>query len=155
MVSKLWDACLNCSDKCCQWKIAYPLFVTKEEKEKLPEINSKPKYCGKGSCVYFTENELCGVHNNRPIDCRLYPFDILNLKGVLTWVIYDVNCPIFKNEQHNYKLYIHEHEKEIIPQFKEQLQEYSLFRLNEILTEHLFKVLRPMKLPTAVELRSI
>lgn len=38
---------------------------------------------------HFLEEGRCSIHNNRPIDCRLFPLDVKKLGGVLTWVIYE------------------------------------------------------------------
>jgi Fe-S-cluster containining protein len=34
-----------------------------------------------GTCVLQDEGGLCSVHRHRPLDCRLYPFDLSNRTG--------------------------------------------------------------------------
>jgi Fe-S-cluster containining protein len=48
-------------------------------------------------CPYWDENKGCGIYEERPIDCRLYPFDlhkIIEKNGVIEIEFYDqTDCP--------------------------------------------------------------
>ena len=54
----------------------------------LSEMRSR-----KGEC-FFYKNDRCTIYNNRPVDCRLFPFDILkNKENKLMLVWYSTTCP--------------------------------------------------------------
>ena len=36
---------------------------------------------------------LCSVHPRRPIECRLFPLDLLAVEGVVCWVVWHGACP--------------------------------------------------------------
>ncbi|MBD5470750.1 MAG: YkgJ family cysteine cluster protein [Lachnospiraceae bacterium] len=40
----------------------------------------------KNGCIFFVNNQ-CSIYNNRPIDCRLFPFDFKEINGEY-WLIY-------------------------------------------------------------------
>lgn len=47
---------------------------------------------------YFYKNNKCTIYNNRPLDCRLFPFDIRrNESGELILVYYTTVCPSLVN----------------------------------------------------------
>lgn len=87
MKKNLFEECFACEDRCCKKKIAYPLFLTSEEKTRFPKINSK------FPCKSYKEK--CNVYHNRPIDCRLFPFDIHKMDEKFYWIIWvDEKCKI-------------------------------------------------------------
>ena len=135
----IWKQCLICEDKCCRWDFSNQLFLTREEKEKFPKLNTQHP------CFYFSLENLCKIHSDRPFDCRLYPFDIIKIGDKLYWIFWELNCPILKNKK-NFEVYLQQHEKEIIPKFTEHLFNYAEFRLEELLTKYQFRVLREVKI---------
>lgn len=44
-----------------------------------------------GSCIFLVDG-LCSRYNNRPFECRIFPFDIQEIDGNLWWVLWNV-CP--------------------------------------------------------------
>jgi Fe-S-cluster containining protein len=43
-------------------------------------------------CVFWNENERkCSIYENRPFDCRVYPFDICLIDGKYYWIVYSCN----------------------------------------------------------------
>ena len=139
MQTNLWEECLYCKDKCCKWDIAFPLFVTSEERKKAPLINTRHP------CIFYDKNELCDIHKIRPFDCRFFPFDILKLNEKFFWIIWKFNCPILNKNKEEFEQYLEEHEKELIPKFIEYLDNYSKFRLKELLSKYQYEVLREVK----------
>ncbi len=135
----IWKDCLICKDKCCKWDIANPIFVTPQEKEKLVGVNTKHP------CFFFNQKELCDIHAIRPFDCRFFPFDILKINGKFFWITWKLNCSILSKNKIELETYLQEHEKEIIPRFKEYLSDYSEFRLKELLSKYHYEVLREIK----------
>ena len=117
---KLWERCLTCEDNCCHGHLSTTIFTTPEEKKNLPLINTNAPVC-----PYLDKNNLCGVHTLRPFDCRLFPFDLIKEGGKFYWVIWELNCPIIKNERHQFEEYLLEHETKLIPRFKNFLEEFN------------------------------
>ena len=134
MQNSLWKECLTCKDKCCKWHLAFPLFLTEEEKKQLPNTNKN------FPCVFFNQKELCDIHDKRPFDCRFFPFDIHKKDGKFFWIIWKVACPIL--EKQDYEPYLQEHEAGLIPKFKQYLDEYAKFRLEWFLKNFEYEVLR-------------
>jgi len=49
---------------------------------------------GANGCALY-ENGLCGVYAVRPLDCRLFPFDIIQKpSGQLVLIAYTALCPV-------------------------------------------------------------
>lgn len=65
------------------------IFATSEELSKLNvgEIHRMSN----GNCM-FLQNGACTTYKNRPIECRLYPFDILLVDNEYTWVLWNIAC---------------------------------------------------------------
>jgi Fe-S-cluster containining protein len=55
----------------------------------------------KGKC-YFYDSGRCSIYEDRPLDCRLFPFDIVQAEdGNFYWIVYNEFCP----ESFDYRLY--------------------------------------------------
>lgn len=89
MRPSIWKKCINCKVNCCkQEKISNNLFLTDEEKKRLIGINDN------FPCKFLSDKGLCKIHSQRPIDCRIFPFDIVEIKKEFFWAYYQTNCPI-------------------------------------------------------------
>lgn len=141
MKKDLWQVCLSCNEKCCG-DFAFPLFLTPEERKKHPNLNTK---C---PCVFFGRGGgLCEIHNTRPFDCRLFPFDIM-MKGIrFSWIIWEVNCPISRGKEDDFEKYLDDHEKNLIPRFIKHMANYAKFREEEMDNKFKYKILREVKIP--------
>lgn len=52
------------------------------------------KHVGHSGC-YFHKNGHCEIYPVRPLDCRLFPFDIIeDDEGELQWIVYTNLCPV-------------------------------------------------------------
>ncbi len=89
----------NC---CCDFgKIDAPV-ISELEKNKLEEISSIDNFCsscGDGiynlnlngnNCIFY--NEVCTIYDNRPLDCRLFPFDLKKIDEKYYLVLYHLEC---------------------------------------------------------------
>jgi len=48
-----------------------------------------------GSGCYFYKNGRCKIYPVRPLDCRFFPFDIIeDEEGILRWIVYTGLCPV-------------------------------------------------------------
>jgi Fe-S-cluster containining protein len=135
MKKNLWDECLSCDDKCCKWDFSSPLFITPEEEEKLSGINTNHP------CLFY-QNDLCAVHENRPTDCRLFPFDIIKEDNKFYWIVWKLNCSIANKDREDFEPLLQQHEKEIIPSFKKYIDKYAKFRFGELSNKHKYEILR-------------
>ena len=101
--------CGNCSHQNCCTNSAEPILFSHDLK-KLEAIGKKNdqylqeiKVDGKkvdaikkkkdsSICVFWDEEKKhCSVYENRPFDCRAYPFDILLIDGKYHWIVYSCN----------------------------------------------------------------
>ena len=52
------------------------------------------KHGGDGGCFFFKSGR-CGIYPVRPLDCRFFPFDIIeDNEDNLRWIIYTDLCPV-------------------------------------------------------------
>jgi Fe-S-cluster containining protein len=43
-------------------------------------------------CVFWDEKSMkCSIYDQRPFDCRAYPFDVLKIDGKYHWIVYSCN----------------------------------------------------------------
>lgn len=101
--------CGKCDHKNCCTNSAVPLVFLKDLEKikkkdldyvkhlKTVKINDVDVYAVKKKpnsteCVYW-DNDLagCTIYESRPIDCRLYPFDILHIENEYHWIVYSCN----------------------------------------------------------------
>ena len=80
-------ACLDCA-QCCEMP-----WVAEGEATTLPtETSAGVRFggsdCGRCSALH---GRLCSIYESRPLDCRLFPLDIVEHKGEYWWCIF-LNC---------------------------------------------------------------
>ena len=57
--------------------------------KKVPAVKKKNN---SNVCVFWDESKkMCSVYENRPFDCRAYPFDIMFIEGKYHWIVYSCN----------------------------------------------------------------
>lgn len=101
------NACVGKFDCCCNCEnIDMPILmpfeidaisrITKKNSSNFAEKKSNNLYQMKrkdskpsGPCCFFINNK-CSIYDNRPLDCRLFPFDFKEINGEY-WVIYYSN----------------------------------------------------------------
>lgn len=101
--------CDSCQHQGCCTNSSVPLVfsedlralssIKKSGKEYLQEITIKNKKVlavkkknNSNVCVFWDENKkICSVYENRPFDCRAYPFDIMFIEGKYHWIVYSCN----------------------------------------------------------------
>jgi drug/metabolite transporter (DMT)-like permease/Fe-S-cluster containining protein len=90
------------------------------EGKKIRTIRKKPN---SSLCTFWDEKKKkCGIYNNRPFDCIMYPFDIFSIHGKYHWGVYSYN------PQSNWQ-WTEEHLKmlENNPQFNEIMDNIEVF----------------------------
>lgn len=148
-MSELWEDCLKCKGVlCCNLDIAHPLFVTDEEMERI--MNLRPDKAGSFNkilpCPFLREDSLCTIHESKPVDCRLFPFDVIKVDGELYWIVWNFDCLVSKDEA-RFEEYLIDLEKRLIPGFNPHLDAYSAFRIEELSGKYRYRVLREVCLP--------
>lgn len=145
-MSELWRECLNCRDNCCHWDIASNIFITPEESERIGKLHpDKIKLFNKISpCPFLSEEGFCIIHDVKPVDCRLFPFDIIKIGDKFFWIVREMDCAILKSEE-KLKEYLKDFEENMIPCFMIHMEEYALFRLDELSRKYKFKILREVQ----------
>lgn len=103
------NLCGNCDHKNCCTNSAVPLVFSKDL-EKIKEqdseyvehlktikingtlVNAVKKKKDLTECVYWDADVGgCKIYESRPMDCRLYPFDILYVDDSYHWIVYSCN----------------------------------------------------------------
>lgn len=70
------------------------LFLSEKEKLLLGEDGFTGKEGAR--CEKLSEDNTCSIHPKRPLECRLFPLDIILQEGVPTWVLWTGHCPATK-----------------------------------------------------------
>lgn len=152
-MSQLWRECLDCKTTCCNHEVATRLFVTEKEFKSISDAcpdDMKLFNSGCLPCPFLTADQLCRIHTIKPIDCRLFPFDLITDGDKFFWVIREIDCQILKDED-MFEEYLGDFEENIIPGFEPHMEPYALFRFDELAEMSNFRVLREVKLKKSLE----
>jgi len=76
------QSCLTCG-WCCQGE---NIFLSADERKRLG-IN-RVKRTEDGSCQFY-KNNRCSIYRSRPIECHIFPLDIVEIKGKPNWVLWE------------------------------------------------------------------
>jgi hypothetical protein len=103
------DLCDSCNHQGCCTNSAVPLvfsndyenlkLIGKANKKFVKEIDINGKKIKaikkkKNShiCIFWDETKNnCSIYENRPFDCKAYPFDIYYMDGKYRWIVYSCN----------------------------------------------------------------
>lgn len=134
--------CESCKTKSCCTDFAEPILfpidiarlqsLSKTNSDFIQETKIKDRHVktlrrkpGSRSCIFLNEKEnSCAIYENRPFDCRMFPFDIVCFKDDYYWIIYTCNpeSDWRWTEEHLKKL-------EADPQFSEVMSQKEVFQL--------------------------
>ncbi len=145
-MGNLWKECLDCESNCCKMDVAHPLFVTEEEVECIKtsypdKFHSFNKFY---PCSCLSESGLCEIHEKKPIDCRLFPFDVIRHNDGFLWIIREISCSILQDGK-KFEEYLQDFEANIIPGFYRHLEKYAEFRSEELAGKYGFRILREVR----------
>ena len=121
-----FSECSKCNSQCC----FFPWLLKEEYSVHLDcfgktvtQINSTAFVLDKHRCKYVTKCR-CGIYDTRPLDCRLFPLDIIEEKDAYYWCIFTV-CPFHLTIRKKLIPLIEKLEKmitrEIFDQYKKQI----------------------------------
>ena len=91
------------------------------------------------TCMFWDEEKrLCSIYNNRPFDCKMFPFDIVWTDNEYHWIVYSCNpdSDWTWTEQYLQKL-------ETEPQFSEMMQNNEAIRVTSDNVEYLADIKEP------------
>lgn len=88
-------------------------FLVKSLKKKEKSTN----------CIFWDEDtKNCSVYDNRPFDCKMFPFDIMKIDGEYRWILFTCNT---KSDWKWSEEYLDELEKD--PSFVEIMKNIEIF----------------------------
>jgi len=146
-MSELWEECLTCQINCCNHEIASQLFVTPKELNCIKSHHldiAETFNNGHLPCSFLSVDQRCRIHSIKPVDCRLFPFDLIKDGEKFLWIIRLLECPITRYEEH-FEGYLRDFEEKLIPDFEIYMEEYAQFRCNELAERYGYKILREVK----------
>ncbi|MBA4718640.1 MAG: YkgJ family cysteine cluster protein [Nitrosopumilus sp.] len=72
--------------------------------KKFNEIKKKSSPQKSMECMFYDSKKGCTIYKHRPLDCRMFPFDIHKIDDKYRWVVYSCNTDKKNNwewtEQH-------------------------------------------------------
>ncbi|MBE6153948.1 MAG: YkgJ family cysteine cluster protein [Firmicutes bacterium] len=101
-----YDICTNCfaDGNCCSsFDTINAPVLNKDELMQLIEVLKKDDFydavddnlykirTNNNECI-FLKNGRCSIYNFRPLDCKLYPFDIIKKDSKYYLVLYQLDC---------------------------------------------------------------
>lgn len=122
------DLCDSCTHQNCCTDSAVPLVFSEELKKikqidpeyikhiKTIKINNKhivfiKKKENTTRCIYLNdETNRCTIYESRPMDCKMYPFDILFINNAYHWIVY--SCNVESNWEWS-EIYLQKLEKDV------------------------------------------
>jgi Fe-S-cluster containining protein len=126
--------------------IAKEKFINAELKpDGVESLSIKPN---NGKC-FFYEDGTCSVYQNRPLDCRLFPFDMIqDASGNLYWIVYEELCPA----KFDFRRYFHS-AKRLVKQSNYSLDELRAFAEHgaEVMLRHTYKIIELVAVAESVE----
>lgn len=108
-------------------------FIKSHENFSVKQMNEKGE--NKSCCYFFNEEQKnCSIYEYRPIDCRLFPFDIRKINGKFSLVFYTSACNCMKFTKGEIKEYAYK----MLPYayiVRSYIEEYSDIRWSKKLNE--------------------
>jgi len=106
-------------------------------------------------CIFLdTDTKLCSIYENRPFDCRLFPFDINKIDGKFMWILYACNGQQNSDWSWTEKNLLNFETHEFFPSIIANLENFGNNRIihkhptNKILNDTPFVVLREIQIPS-------
>lgn len=148
--------CINCKEKfCCKIQ---PSFLTRCDVIRLktiiqmyPRCVVKHKVKGvdclflrkvNNHCYFYdVKSGECMVYDFRPLDCRLFPLDVLRIHDKYFWICYDCSGKVEVTEMELQKL-----ERTALIELLPQLKEYATIKTS-FFYKGKFHILREVRIP--------
>jgi Fe-S-cluster containining protein len=92
-----------------------------------------------GCRFHDVKSGRCNIYNARPLDCRLYPLDIMLIDGRYFWILREY-CRISTEDIKSLLAY----GQAILPFIKDQLHDYATIPL-ETMDSHPYQIIAPLE----------
>jgi Fe-S-cluster containining protein len=71
------------------------LYLSEKEKDVYGERSEST------NCHHLKGDGKCDIHNERPMECRIYPFDLKKIDGKIKWLVWE-SCPATTAMKHDF-----------------------------------------------------
>lgn len=98
-----------------------------------------------GKC-HFYRNGICTIYELRPLDCRLFPFDIIEApSGELVWIVYTDLCPV----RFDFRRYFDVAKRLLVdsPYSLDDLRSFAAYGV-EVMRHHKYRVIESVVIPS-------
>lgn len=120
-------SCHECGAQCCflPWLPKEELDLVTEFRNIVETIGNVSFFMNRARCKFVNSEGVCEIYALRPLDCRLFPLDIIEQDGRYYWCFYTI-CPTLSTMKHLLESKIPEIEPRISDalwnQFKKQIE---------------------------------
>jgi len=121
------ESCLQCGALCCflPWIPKEECDLVSEFQDVVETIGNVNFFLDRGKCKFVKTGGICEIYTIRPLDCRLFPLDIIEQDGRYYWCFYTI-CPTLSAMKNLLETRIQAIEQRISEalwhQFKEQIE---------------------------------
>lgn len=112
--------------------------------QNLYQMKRRPIVGSNLNGCYFYDGQRCTIYNERPIDCRLFPFDIAFLEGEYKLIYYTSICPSCVGLSSSEIEEISHTIKPFLTLMQPFLSECTFTQYNEKLRLHNYRVVAPL-----------
>ena len=119
--------CHDCRGQCCQmpWLTQDELQIAKQFPDSIKFIGETAFILDHDKCAFLDREGKCRIYEMRPLDCRLFPLDIIEEDGEYYWCVF-TTCPNWQQMREILEPLIPALENKINPslwrQFREQIE---------------------------------
>jgi len=154
MQNGCYDVCTNCftGGECCSSfdRINAPV-LNKQELMRLMEVLKKNDFydvvddnlyklrLNNNECI-FLKSGRCSIYTHRPLDCRLFPFDIIKKDSKYYLILYKLDCFEGYKVVDNF-----DYLDDLIEKMKPWIIDYTDDRISEKMKSLKYKVIKEIK----------
>jgi Fe-S-cluster containining protein len=86
--------CPDCRGQCCQmpWLSQAETHLAEQFPNLIKFVGDTPFFLDHERCAFLNGEGKCSIYDIRPLDCRLFPLDIIEEDGDYYWCIF-TTCP--------------------------------------------------------------
>ncbi|MCA1568651.1 MAG: YkgJ family cysteine cluster protein [Acidobacteria bacterium] len=96
---------------------------------------------GVGCRFHDSLSGKCSIYHARPLDCRLYPLDVMLIQGGYYWILWE-HCSITQDDIQALLAY----GESILPLIREHLHDYATVPM-EMMDKSPFQIIAPIQFP--------
>jgi Fe-S-cluster containining protein len=99
---------------------------SEERKDGSDKTFRQMKVGADGKCIFYSsQSGKCGIYENRPLDCKLFPMDIDVQDGKFVWILYRT-CPVEKGVTNaEAKQMVDLANSQVLPHIRDDLKVYA------------------------------